>query len=151
MGKSVEVILLRDHEKLGKAGDIVRVKMGYARNYLIPEGIAVFDTPKNRKLLEEKIRAERLKYEREKVIAEELKEKLESRSFTITKPVGEEGKLFGSVTHTDIANTLKEAGFNVDKHNIKIGEPIKEIGVYTVEVTLHPEVKAKVKIWVVEE
>ncbi|HIE43413.1 MAG TPA: 50S ribosomal protein L9 [Candidatus Omnitrophica bacterium] len=146
----MEVILLKDEEKLGKLGDVVNVKKGYARNYLIPQNLAVEATPANRRIVErEKLRMEK-KREEEKHQAEELAKKLENVSLTIPVHVGEDDKLYGSVTSQDIANFLKEEGFTIDKKKIQLESPLKALGIYNINIKLHPEVTATIRVWVVK-
>lgn len=147
----MEVILKQDVDKLGKAGTAVKVKEGFARNFLIPNGLAVPLTPVNLKKLEQE-KALRLQgLEKIKRSAEELKNKLAGRSLTITAQALEENKLYGSVTAQDIASALSEEGFGIDKSAILLDEPIKALGIYEVLVRLHPEVSANIKVWVVKK
>ncbi len=147
----MEIILRQDYEQLGKTGDIVKVKDGYARNYLIPKGIAYVATKENKKRLENEIKLRSWKQEKEKRAAEELAKKLENVSCTIPVQVGEEDKLFGSVTSQNIAEALANQGIEVDRRKIQLDEPIKSLGIYSVPIKLHPEVTATVKVWVVKE
>ncbi|NOX88942.1 MAG: 50S ribosomal protein L9 [Calditrichaeota bacterium] len=147
----MEIILRQDYEGLGKTGDIVKVKDGYARNYLIPKGIAYIASKENRKRLENDLKVRSWRQEKEKRIAEEFAKKLESVSCTIPVQVGEEDKLFGSVTSQNIADALSAQGFEVDRRKIQLDEPIKSLGIYSVPIKLHPEVQAMVKVWVVKE
>lgn len=146
----MKVILQQDHEKLGKAGDVVEVKPGYARNYLLPRGIALAATPGNLKAYHEQTRLNAQRQERAKRGALALAEKLNGVSCTATVAVGEEDRVFGAVTSQTIADLLKEKGFDIDKKKILLEEPIKALGIYDVAVKLHPEVEAKVKVWVVK-
>ncbi|MBC7185649.1 MAG: 50S ribosomal protein L9 [Calditrichaeota bacterium] len=146
----MKVILKQDHDKLGKAGDVVEVKAGYARNFLLPRGIAVEATPSNLRAFEEQKRLESHRSERAKRSALALAEKLEGVSCTAPVAVGEEDRLFGSVTSQTIADLLREKGFDIDKKKILLEEPIKALGIYDVPIRLHPEVEAKVKVWVVK-
>lgn len=147
----MEIILKRTVENLGDAGEIVDVKPGYARNYLIPQGLALRATASNRRRLEEERRHSLRAEERAKEKADELAQRIEGRSLTFTVLAGEEGKLFGSVTSADIAEELEGEGVTVDRRKIVLEEPIKELGVYRVPVDLHPEVRPEVKVWVVAE
>ncbi len=147
----MKVILFENVEKLGKQGDIVEVKDGYARNYLIPKGLAKKATKGATRLLEEHKKAMRKREIKAKNEAETIAAQLEKTEVVIYKKVGPEGKLYGSVTTQEIAEKLQEKEFKIDKKQIYIEEPIKTEGVYTVEVKLHPEVSAKVKVWVKEE
>jgi large subunit ribosomal protein L9 len=147
----MEIILLEDILSLGKVGDLVKVSDGYGRNYLIPNKLAIKATPKNRKKLEHEKRFAQEKTGKVKRDAEKLANRIEEFSCTITKPVGESGKLFGSVTSKDIEQHLNENGFQIDRKKIELEEPIKNLGVYTVPIRLHPEVSANLKLWVVRE
>ncbi len=147
----MKVILKEDIDKLGKSGDIVEVKKGYARNFLIPSGKALEASPSNLKIIDEEKKWERVRLERSKKIAQELAEKLSKVSITATVQVGEEDKVFGAITSQNIADQLKEQGFDIDRRKIVLEEPLKALGVYEVPVKLHPEVEAKVKVWVVRE
>jgi large subunit ribosomal protein L9 len=147
----MKVILLRDYKGLGEKDQIIEVKDGYARNFLIPQGIAKEATPQVLKELEQKRLAEERRKQRQRERLEELKKKLSKVSITINVKTGEEGKLYGAVTTIDIAKALKEEGFEIDRHAIILEEPIKELGVYQVPVRLAPDVEAKVKVWVVKE
>lgn len=147
----MKIILRQEHEKLGKVGDVVEVKDGYARNYLIPRKIAYRATPGAMAALEEeKKQAERRKA-KELHSAERLAAELEKVSITLQMKVGEDEKLFGSVTAQMIADALKEKGFTIDKRIIELEEPIKALGIYTVTIKLHQNIAAKVKVWVVRE
>ena len=147
----MKVILCTDITNVGKQGDIKDIASGYARNFLIPKKLVMEATASNLNTWER--RKEKLAKEREKIIeaARELAQKMEKVSLTISVKVGENGKLFGSVTNTNIAKALEDNGFSVEKHDILLPEPLKEAGVFTVEIRLHPEVIAKAKVWVVEE
>ena len=145
----MKVILTEDIPKLGNVGEVVDVADGYGRNFLLPKKKAVLANTKNMRRLEhdQKLIQDRLL--RAKKDGESLAQTLTSISLTIAKPVGEEEKLFGSVTTRDIAEALAEEGFNIDRKTIELEEAIRSLGVYTVHVKVHPEVKAKLKIWVV--
>ena len=147
----VEVILRKDMRNLGRAGEIVKVKDGYARNYLIPKGIAYIATKENiKKWEQEKARMVR-QLEKEKASAQELAQKIAGVSVNIVAEANEEETLYGSITETHIANALKEEGIDVPKDAIVLPVPIKKLGIYNVEIDLHPEVKAEVKVWVVKK
>lgn len=147
----MQVILKERLENLGDAGEIVNVKPGYARNYLLPKGLAYEATQANVR------RIEREKEQRHKRAADELQDarrratSLEGVSVTFTARAGEEGKLFGSITSSDIAEKLEEQGVQVDRRQIQLDEPIKSLGVFTVPVRLHAEVKPEIKVWVIKE
>lgn len=147
----MEIILREDIEKLGKAGAVVEVASGYARNYLIPKGLAVVSTPQNLKMLEAEKSKKSRQVEKETAQANELAKKLSSFSGTIPVKAGVDDKLFGTVTSEDIAETLKASGIDVDKKKIVLDEPIKTLGVYNIDINLYPEITATIKIWVVKE
>lgn len=147
----VQIILRRDVENLGEAGDVVDVKPGYARNFLIPRGLALRATDGNLRRLEEERRHALRAAQREKEGAEELATELEGRSVTFTVLAGEEGKLFGSVTAADIAEALAAEGLEVDRRTLRLDEPIKQLGVYRIAVELHADVRPEIKVWVVAE
>jgi len=147
----MKVILKQDVDSIGTVGDIVTVKDGYARNYLIPKGMALEATAGNLKRIEQEKKNLELQKNREKKAAEHTATDLNNVSVTISVSVGEEDKLFGSVTSQDIADALKEKGFEIDKRKIILDEPIKVLGIYSVPIKLHSEVEAKVKVWVVKK
>jgi large subunit ribosomal protein L9 len=147
----VKIILRQNFEQLGQLGDVIEVKEGYARNYLIPKKIAYPATPGYLKTLEEEKKQAARRQQKELRTAEKLAADLEKVSLTIPMKVGEEDKLFGAVTPQMIAEHLMEKGFEVDKRKIEVGDHIKTIGVYSVDVKLHTNVTAKVKVWVVKE
>jgi large subunit ribosomal protein L9 len=146
---AVELILLDDVKDLGNIGDQVRVSDGYARNYLLPKKLAAKVTAGNMRRLEAKKLALQKEHEERVAVARALADKMASTSVTITAEAGEEDKLYGSITTTQIADALKEQGVEVDRHAIELEEPIRQLGVYDVDVRLHSEVQAKVKVWVV--
>ncbi len=148
---TMKIVLRQDHERLGNAGDVVTVKAGYARNYLIPKRIAYPAKPNYIRMLEEEKRQKQHRHRKERKLAEALAEKLSEVSVTIPVKVGEEEKMFGSVTTMDIAGALAEKGFEIDRRKIILEEPIKELGIYSVPIKLHPEVEANIKVWVVKE
>ncbi len=146
----MRVILRTDIEKLGKLGDVVEVKRGYARNYLIPKRLAMLATPSNikvfeqeRKKLEEKLNAQRFK-------AKELAAKLEEQEIKIQVRVGEGDKLYGSVTSSNIVEILKEKGFDIDRKKIVLDKPIRSLGDYQIPVKLYPGVVATLNVSVVK-
>ena len=147
----MKVIILEDIDRLGKAGDIVTVKEGYARNYLIPNNKAKPATPGNMRIMED-IKKKRAAEDAKKVLeAKAIAGRIAALSLTINAKAGEEEKLFGSVSNEMIGEALAAEGFTVDKRDIIIDEPIKKLGVYQVNVKLHPEVKASLRVWVVKE
>lgn len=147
----MKVILFENIEKLGNQGDLVEVKPGFARNYLIPQGLAQLATEKAMRLLEDhkkKMRKKEIKLVSEaKVVAEQL----EKEEIVVLKKVGPEGKLYGSVTTAELAEKLQEKDYNVEKKQIHIEEPIKTTGVFTITVKLYTEVEVDVKLWVNED
>ena len=147
----MKVILLEDVRGSGKSGDVVNVSDGYARNMLIPRGLAVEATPQNIKQLEKKKEAIAKKFAEDKAAALEMKEKLEGTTVEVKAKAGKSGKVFGSVTSQDIADALQAMGFDVDKKKIQLDSPIKVLGPETVNVKLFTEVAAKVKVNVVSE
>jgi large subunit ribosomal protein L9 len=147
----MEIILRQSIENLGKPGDIVKVSAGYARNYLLPRGLAYEATPGNRKRIAmEKARLEAAEGERIKS-AQTVAERLEAVQLTFSARVGEEEKLFGSVTTADIAHQLQSQGFEVEKKQIDLHEPIKTLGVYKIPIRLHAEVKPEIRVWVIKQ
>ena len=146
----MKVILTQDVDKIGKAGETRDVKDGFARNFLIPKGLAKVSTPQNQRIVENiKLKAQRAA-QNEKKQAREFADKLSGASCTVTVQAGPEGKLYGAVTPADIQNALEVEGIAVDKKNISIDTPVEKLGVYHVTVKVHREVEAKVKVWVVE-
>ncbi len=147
----MEVVLMKDYEKLGKALDVITIKDGYARNYLIPKGIAVPATEGNKKRVAE---AKRLAEIREKKKIEEsqvLASKIEQVPCTIPVKVGEEDRIYGSVSSQEIADFLKKEGFEIEKRQVELDEPIKQLGVYNVNINIYKNVSARLKVWVVKE
>lgn len=147
----MKVILRKNFEQLGQIGDIVDVKDGFARNFLIPRNIAFAAQKGNMKALEEEKKQLAKKKVKELQAAEKLAVELEKISVTIPVKVGEEDKIFGTVTNQMIADAIKEKGYDIDKRRIEIVEPIKSLGIYSVNIKLHPTVTAVVKTWVVRE
>ena len=146
----MKVILTEDVPSLGKVGDLIQIKDGHAKNYLIPNKLAVPANPQNLKAFEHQKNLLKQKQGRIKREAELLAEKIEQISCTIAKPTGEEDRLFGSVTSLDIEESLKEEGVKVDRRKILLEEPIKSLGIYKIPIKVHPEVTAHLKIWVVK-
>jgi large subunit ribosomal protein L9 len=147
----MKVILRQDYESLGKIGQVVEVKDGFARNFLLPRKIAYSALKGNLASLEEEKKNFTKKVEQERKSAETQATELEKVSVTIPVQVGEEDKIFGTVTTQMIADALKEKGFDIDKRRIEIAEAIKSLGIYEVNVKLHSNVDAKIKVWVVRE
>jgi large subunit ribosomal protein L9 len=147
----MKVILRRNFDQLGKVGDVVAVKDGYARNYLIPRQIVYQATKGNILALEEEKKQFLKKEAKELDLAQKLATEIEKVSITIPVKVGEEDKIFGTVTSQMIADSMKEKGYDIDKRKIEITEPIKSLGIYSVTIKIHPSVSAVVKTWVVRE
>jgi large subunit ribosomal protein L9 len=147
----MEVILRRAVENLGKPGDVVKVKNGYARNYLLPHNLAYEATPGNlKRIQQERDRLDAAESQR-RDSAQEVATKLEQVSLTFSARVGEEGKLFGSVTAADIAQQLEQQGFHIEKRQIDLHEAIKSLGVYRVPIRLHADVKPEIRVWVIKQ
>jgi large subunit ribosomal protein L9 len=147
----MEVILRQAVEKLGHTGDVVNVSNGYARNYLLPRGVAYVATEGNKRRIEQERQRLEAAEESRRAGARDLAEKLEQVSLTFSARVGEEGKLFGSVTSADIAAQLAAQGLAVEKRQIDLHEPIKALGVYRVPVRLHADVHPEIKVWVIKQ
>ncbi len=151
--KTVKVILREDVEKLGDAGEVVSVKAGFARNYLLPQELAYPATDASiRQLEQERDRAEQ-RARRDYLEARRRASQLEDIQLTFHARAGEESKLFGSIGSADIADRLAEQGldFEVDRKDVELDEPIKALGVYNIPVKLHAEVRPEVKVWVIKE
>ena len=146
----MKVILKTDQDKLGKAGDLVEVKAGYARNFLIPRQVAIEATTRNVRVLEHQKRliADRLRKERQEM--EAFAHRINETSITIPVQVGEEGKLFGSVTNKDVAEALGREGIEVDKRKVRLDDPIKDVGEYTIPIGLQHDITAHLKLYVVK-
>ena len=148
---NVQVILSEDVPNLGRPGDVVKVRAGYARNYLLPRRLAVEANSRNLRAFEHQKSLAMLRREANKGLALKLKQQLEALALTIGANAGDEGKLFGSVTNIDIERALRERGFNIERRKILLAEPIKQLGMYTIKLQLHKEVEAKVKLWVISD
>ena len=147
----MEVILRRAVDNLGHPGDLVKVSAGYARNFLLPRGYAFEATPGNRKRIEqERQRLEAAETTRRDE-AQAIADKLAEVSLTFSARVGDEGKLFGSVTASDIAHQLEAQGHHVEKRQIDLHEPIRALGVYRVPIRLHADVRPEIKVWVIKQ
>ncbi len=146
----MDVILLRDVEKLGPEGAVIHVKPGFARNYLLPQGLAVAATPQQVKAVEDIMRRRLQQAQRIQADADALKRTIEGRSLSLTLNLGAEDKAFGSVTAHDIVEALKRDGIEVERHAVQLPEPIKTLGIYDVPVRLHPNVTATLKLWIVK-
>lgn len=148
--KHISVFLLKDVPTLGKAGNVVKVKWGYAKNYLIPKGLAVEATESVLKSYENIQKMRQLSLQRKKKRMEKLASEISKQKLLFILKTNEEGKPYGSVTPLDIANKLKEMGINVDKNMVET-KPISEFGTFQVPIKLHPEVEAKLKVVVEPE
>ncbi len=151
--KNVKVVLRQNVPSLGNEGDIVGVKPGYARNYLLPKGLAFEATPAAMKQLDEERRRGEARAKREYLESRRRAAQLEGASLTFHARAGEEGKLFGSITAADIADRLNEQGtldFEIDRRQIVLEEPLKSLGVFSVPVRLHGDVQPEVKVWVMK-
>jgi large subunit ribosomal protein L9 len=147
----IELILREDVKSLGKAGEMVRVKPGYARNYLLPQGLAYEATEGNKKRIAAETKARLSRQDAERAEAERAAAALGEVALTLAGKAGEEGKLFGSITTQDIADALAGQGHQIDKRRIELDHPIKTLGHHTVAIRLHPEVHAEVHVSVVAE
>ena len=145
----MKVILTEDHDTLGLRGDVVEVKNGYGRNFLIPRQLAVIASTSNLKRYTEERRQQEHKIEAQRAEAEKLAKKLDGTEVTIAMQTGEEDRIFGSVTNQQVAEGLEAQGLPVDRRKIVIGEEIKTVGVYTATVRVSPEHTAEVKVKVV--
>lgn len=147
----MKLILKQDVEKLGLAGEVVTVKDGYGRNYLIPQGLAVIASAGNLRHAAEIQKQKALKLSKAKSDAQAIADRLASLELEIAAKVGEEGRLFGTITNAQIADALAHKGIEIDRRRISLNEDIRMVGVYTASVKLHPEVEGAVKIKVAPE
>jgi large subunit ribosomal protein L9 len=147
----MKVILLEDIKTLGQAGTQVVVADGFARNFLIPQKQALIATEANQRVFDNEKKALAKKREKERLESQELATKLEGLSLTISRLAGEDDKLFGSVTNGDVADALAKEGHKVDKRDILLPDPIRALGIVEVPLQLHPQVTAKLKVWVVKQ
>jgi len=147
----MKVVLKDDIKNVGKVGQIVDVADGYARNYLVPRGLAVEANIKNLKSLEHEKKIIQEKAKRIKNSSQTLSDKISTMTLVIKAKAGDEGKLFGAVTSMDIAELLKNEGIEMDKKKISLDEPIKRLGSYSVNIKIHPEISTHLNIQVVEE
>ncbi len=146
----MDVILLQDVENLGSAGDIVHVKPGFARNYLVPRGLALRASKRNLAVSEEKKRVSQARRERERKIVRDIADKLDKLELTIEVKVGDEERMFGSVSSHDIHKALEEKGISVERHSIDLSEPIKSLGIYNIPIKLSSDLQPKVKVYVIK-
>ena len=147
----MKIILKEDFESLGKVGEVVEVKVGFARNFLIPKQVALQATPQNLRVIEQEKSRNKIKLSKDKREAEVLAGQLKKVSLTANVQVGEEDKIFGAVTSQNISELLSAKGFEIDKRKIQLEDPLKALGVFEVPIKLHTEVEAKIKVWVVKE
>jgi large subunit ribosomal protein L9 len=145
----MKVILIKNVPGVGSTGDMLEVKPGFARNYLIPRKLAIAATVGNVKALDHQKRMVSVRIDQERKEAQDVAGKLVGLSINLARHAGEGDKLFGSVTNRDIADAMAAQGVQVDHRSIKLDEPIKALGVYTISVKLHKDVNAEVKVWVV--
>ena len=147
----MKIILKEDYENLGKVGEVIEVKAGFARNYLIPKQVALQATPQNLRVIEQEKARDKIKLSKDKRDVELLAKQLKEVSLTANVQVGEEDKIFGAVTSQNICELLSSKGFEIDKRKILLVEPLKALGVFEVPIKLHTEVEVKIKVWVVKE
>lgn len=147
----MEVILKQDVQGLGYKNDVIKVKSGYGRNYLIPNGFALLASPSNKKMLEENIRQAAHKAERVKQDAESLAARIGELTIDMGTKAGESGKIFGAITALQVSDLLKAKGFDIDRRKIVFKGTPKELGTYPVVLDLHKEVKHEIKINVIAE
>ena len=146
----MDIILLKDYDGLGESGDVVAVKPGFARNKLIPEGIALRASKRNMAIAEERKMVTKNRQKRAEASNEAILKKLSKTEITIEAQVGDEDKMFGSVTALDIHKSLEEKGVIVDRNTILLDEPIKALGIYHVPVRVAPELAGDIKIYVIK-
>jgi large subunit ribosomal protein L9 len=148
----MEVILVQDLDKLGKTGSVIKVKRGFARNFLFPRNLAIPATPINLQKIEQEAKRINNQHQHQKDKAESLCSRLNGISVTIPVTVHDEDELYGSIGPADIAKVLNQENIaEIDREAVILDEPIKSIGVYDVMIKLHPEVFAKIKVWVVKK
>jgi large subunit ribosomal protein L9 len=147
----IDVILREDIPSLGKAGQMVRVKPGYARNFLLPRGLAFAATDGNRKRIEAEVKARDARANSDRAEAQELATRIGAITLEFMAKAGEDGRLFGSITSADIAHRLDAAGVTVDRRKIELEHPLKQLGFHSIPVRLHHDVQAEVKVNVAME
>ena len=147
----MQVILREEVPNLGSPGDVVKVRAGYARNYLVPRNLAVEANPRNLRAFEHEKRIGMTRREAKRKESVTIKEKIEALSISLGARAGEEGKLFGSITNIDIERALRERGVNIERRKIHLAEPIKQLGDFTVSIKIDPEVEATLKLTVAAE
>jgi large subunit ribosomal protein L9 len=146
----MEVVLLKDFSSLGDAGDIVNVKPGYARNMLIPQGIALRATNKNLSAMEERKKLNILREKRENLHHEDIAKRLSNLEITIEVQVGEEDKMFGSISSNDIHKSITSKGFEINQDSINLEKPIKALGIYKIDINVTKKIKSTVKVYVIK-
>ncbi len=151
MATPIKVVLSEDVETLGTSGDVVRVRPGYARNFLIPRGLAVPATESNLARVGDLKRAAAARAEKERAAAEEVAKKVGGVSVKIARAVGDENKMYGSVTTRDIEEAFAKAGVEIDRKKLVLAEPIKTLGLHDVALKLHPKVSVQLKVEVIKE
>jgi len=147
----MEVILSKDIQTLGKLGEVIKVKDGYARNFLLPRKLAYAATSANLKRIEQQEKKRKVQDEQAKKDAEVFAEKLNKTSCTIDVEVNDLDKLYGAIAEADIAKALEIEGFTIDKKDIVIEKPIEELGIFEIGINLHSEVTAKIRLWVTKK
>lgn len=147
----MKVILVRDVEGWGSLGDTIEVKRGFARNYLLPRGLAVEATKENVKHIQNLLGQKARKLEREKERAVQLAKEIDGLQIEIERPIGVTGKMYGSVTTADIVEKLKEKGFDIDRKKVMLRNPIRNLGGYNIQIRLHPEVSATIRVDIVPQ
>lgn len=147
----MEIILSKSIEKLGRVGDVVKVKDGFARNYLLPKNLGVAATPGNIKKIAQLKAKEAALYQERKKEAQALAEKISKVSITIAVEVNDLEKLYGAVTETEILNGLEQEGYAFERSQLVIEKPVEELGIFEIGINLHPEVKGKFRLWVTKK
>ena len=151
MATPIKVVLQKDVDNLGRGGDVVRVRPGFARNYLVPRGLAVPATDSNLKRVDELRHAAVAHAQKALIEAKEHQQKIEAASVKIERVVGDEGKMYGSVTARDIETAFAAVGVSVDRKKLVLPEPIKALGLAEVSIKLHPDVVAKLRVEVIKK
>jgi large subunit ribosomal protein L9 len=149
VSRNIELLLAEDVESLGKRGEIVRVKPGFARNYLLPNGFATMATEANKRAVVRHTDKLAKLFEQKMKDMQSRADAIGKYSVTLEANANEEGHLYGSIMGPDISKALKAAGYAVEPDHVRLDGPLKELGMYTVKIHLHPEVKTEVKVWVV--
>ena len=147
----MEIILSKDMAPLGKIGEVVKVKDGYARNFLFPKKLACLATPANIKNIEHQKKKQQVEHDNQKKAALERAEKLSKVSCTVNVEVNDLDKMYGSVNESDIVNALQVEGVEIDRKDLIIEKPIEELGIFEIGIKVHPEVTAKIRLWVTKK